>query len=68
MRSFPFAMEDGKYLKPEQEAAAAAGSLDFNLWCVSRSRKHAPRPRQRCGWLQRRVRPQFRRCSRFPRR
>ena len=30
-RSFPFAMEDGKYLKPEQEAAAACGNLALNM-------------------------------------
>jgi hypothetical protein len=31
---FPFSMEDGKYLKPEQEAAAASGELDLNLGCA----------------------------------
>ena len=27
-------MEDGKYIKAEQEAAAAGGVLDMNLWCA----------------------------------
>jgi uncharacterized protein HemY len=28
-------MDEGKYIKAEQEAAAAAGTLDMNLWCAA---------------------------------